>query len=201
MERQTPDKILTFGKHKGKSISQICEKEPSYIEWCISNIPEFYIYSNDLLTEFAKYDHKPTEQFLSILKSSDDKYYSTVIEKGTRSMEIWGEMMHLTGWSWQTHSPKLKNDKALYKEKIEFLNKSWASIGIDKIFIENTFPKQFTGRKGRRLVVKKKMNFTPPWGSWYDHLKNGKPSKFTELRKKINELINPLEIDHIDFID
>jgi len=201
MERQTPDKVITFGKHKGKSISQICEQEPNYIEWCVSNIPEFYIYSDDLLTELNKFGHKTTAQFISLLKIKDDKYYSTVIEKGTRSMEIWGEMMHLTGWSWQTHLPKLKNDKAFYKDKIELLINNWAKVGLDTNFIENTYPIKFTGRKGRRLVVKKKINFTPPWGSWYDHLKNGKPSKFTELRKKINEFINPMKIDHIDFVD
>jgi|GEM_PF-4980956 len=201
MERLFIDNILTFGKHKGKSISAICEIEPTYIEWCILNIPTFYIHSNDLINSFQKFNYKATEELINVLKIKDDKFWAEVIANGTRSTEIWGEMMHLSGWTWQTFPPKPKNDQGLYAEKILFLKTNWTTIFSDIHFLENTYPLWFTGKKGRRLVIKKKCDFVPPWGSWYDHLKNGKPSKFTELRKGINEKISPLEIDHIDFID
>lgn len=28
--------FLTFGKHKGKTLKQVIEEEPSYIEWCMN---------------------------------------------------------------------------------------------------------------------------------------------------------------------
>ena len=36
-----PEDILRFGKHKGKSIRQIYEDDPTYIRWCLNSIDTF----------------------------------------------------------------------------------------------------------------------------------------------------------------
>ena len=86
--------------------------------------------------------------------------------------------------------------------KIEFslsrLIVNWPTI-LDKNFGLLTKPVEFSGKKARRLVVSYKQGYLPPWGSWTNHLANGSPSIFTELRKKVNEIISPHEVDHIDF--
>lgn len=79
------------------------------------------------------------------------------------------------------------------------IQENWATI-LDNEFSSNTVPFGFSGKKLRRLVVKYREGYTPPWGSWSNHLANGTPSKFTELRKTVNELIGPHMIDHIDFV-
>lgn len=41
---------LTFGQHKGKSIEEVFKFNPHYLEWCITDIPDFLIQ----LSEFKK---------------------------------------------------------------------------------------------------------------------------------------------------
>lgn len=35
--------VFDFGKHKGETLSDVIEREPSYINWCVNNIPEFQL--------------------------------------------------------------------------------------------------------------------------------------------------------------
>jgi hypothetical protein len=44
---------LTFGKYNGKSIEQIIEIQPSYIEWCILNLEHFFV-SEDSIEEIKE---------------------------------------------------------------------------------------------------------------------------------------------------
>lgn len=32
---------FTFGKYRGKTLKEVIEKEPTYIEWCMSEITDF----------------------------------------------------------------------------------------------------------------------------------------------------------------
>jgi hypothetical protein len=47
------DKVLTFGKFKGKTILQVIEENPAYIVWCIRNVKNFTI-DNNLSKELCK---------------------------------------------------------------------------------------------------------------------------------------------------
>ena len=80
---------------------------------------------------------------------------------------------------------------------IELANK-WKEL-LDAEFSINTKPVSFSGKKFRSLLVIYQSGYLPPWGSWTNHLVNGKPSKFTELRRRVNEIIKPLAVDHIKF--
>jgi hypothetical protein len=52
----------------------------------------------------------------------------------------------------------------------------------------------------RRLVVSVSQSApSPPWGDWNRLANNESRRAFTELRRKVNTAIAPLEIDHIDF--
>lgn len=70
-------------------------------------------------------------------------------------------------------------------------------VGSDLAVITN--PLRFTGRKKRRLVVGADFNFRPPWGNWHTLGREPERRSFTALRKAVNELISPHEVDHIDF--
>jgi hypothetical protein len=41
---------IGFGKHKGKTISEVTQLEPSYLNWCMVNLEHFYI-SDEVLSE------------------------------------------------------------------------------------------------------------------------------------------------------
>ena len=42
-----PEDILRFGKHKGKSIRQVYEDDPTYIRWCLNSIDTFEMSDKD----------------------------------------------------------------------------------------------------------------------------------------------------------
>ena len=39
--------VLKFGKHKGKTVNQILQEEPDYINWCLKNIDTFQMSEKD----------------------------------------------------------------------------------------------------------------------------------------------------------
>ena len=101
-------------------------------------------------------------------------------------------------YEYHTYDKKYKPTKEEVVNAIELIKEKWKSL-MGEEFGNKTNPDSFSGNKSRSLLVFYKPEYTPPWGSWTNHLANGKPSKFTELRSKVNELIKPLAVDHIMF--
>lgn len=91
---------------------------------------------------------------------------------------------------------KPANDAA--NDALNKLSANWAMISPELAAF--TKPSRFTGTKMRRLLVTVLQGApSPPWGRW-DRLANDQSRReFTELRKRVNLTIAPLEIDHIDF--
>ena len=80
----------------------------------------------------------------------------------------------------------------------EALLNNWVSIAGELALF--TQPSRFTGAKMRRLVVSVSQSAaSPPWGQWNRLANDESRRAFTELRRKVNTTIAPLEIDHIDF--
>jgi hypothetical protein len=101
-------------------------------------------------------------------------------------------------YEYYTYDTKYKPIPEEVNHAMQTLLTNWDTIW-DSAFAPNTQPLAFTGNKRRRLLVAYNSMYQPPWGSWHNHLASGRPSKFTELRLKINELIKPIVVDHIDF--
>lgn len=95
----------------------------------------------------------------------------------------------------QFEAPKQKPPQELVVEKLAALQANWRGFGED--FWRNLAPIRITGRKRRRLLVRVNPEFRPPWGSWSS--RSTCPSAFTAFRRKINEILSPIEIDEIDF--
>ena len=91
MKTYVLETIFSFGKHKGKTLAQIVDLDPSYIEWCIINLEHFYIYEEIFLLiktvkpDFSISDHakqKLNEKCKIIMESyeyqndDDSDYYS-----------------------------------------------------------------------------------------------------------------------------
>ncbi len=117
----------------------------------------------------------------------DEKYYVEALSSYT---PFHHEMNH--------HPKAYKPTKKEVQHALVELTNKWREL-LGEEFAMNTKPVSFSGDKYRRFLVSYQTGYLPPWGSWTNHLANGRPSKFTELRSKVNELIKPLAIDHIIF--
>lgn len=51
------DTEFTFGKYEGKTIREVFEKDPKYIDFCFNNIDEFYV-SPEVMKELRQLDPK-----------------------------------------------------------------------------------------------------------------------------------------------
>ena len=117
----------------------------------------------------------------------DEKYFVSEFSSYT---PFYHEMKH--------HPKAYKPTKEEMKNALIELANKWKEL-LDEEFSINTKPVSFSGEKFRSLLVSYQSGYLPPWGSWTNHLANGKPSKFTELRSWVNVLIKPLAVDHIIF--
>jgi hypothetical protein len=50
MKFYTLDTEFTFGKFSGKTIREVIEIQPDYIDWCATNLDHFYI-TDEIITE------------------------------------------------------------------------------------------------------------------------------------------------------
>ena len=127
-------------------------------------------------------------QLIHVL-SEAEKYYVTELSNYT---PFYHEM--------KQHPKANKPTKEEVQHALEILTNKWKELLGDE-FTSKTKPVSFSGNKFRSLLVSYQSGYLPPWGSWTNHLANGKPSKFTELRSKVNNIIKPLAVDHIIFRD
>ena len=89
------------------------------------------------------------------------------------------------------------SDDALNKAMLA-LRHDWATIAGAGL-AEVCEPAEFTGLKARRLLVIVTKKYEPPWGSWIALSYGPERKTFTEFRRRVNEAIEPVGVDHIDF--
>ncbi len=75
------DTQFAFGKYEGKTVRQILDLQPSYIDWCATNLDHFYI-SEDVIGEIKNI--KPDFLLTAEGKQKmEEKYASWKIEQET----------------------------------------------------------------------------------------------------------------------
>jgi hypothetical protein len=69
---------FSFGKHKGKTVKEVLEIEPSYIKWCILNLNHFCILS-EVLKEIQVLvpEFKLNKREIRILNYKVNKWHKT----------------------------------------------------------------------------------------------------------------------------
>ncbi|MCW5714475.1 MAG: hypothetical protein KIT43_08205 [Bauldia sp.] len=103
--------------------------------------------------------------------------------------------MHL-GWN-SNPRPPVSDEMATHA--IDRLRSDWVAIvgpGLGEI----TRPLALTGPKRRRLLAWADASTQPPWGSWTSLAQGDVRRHFTRFRQAINASIQPLEVDHADFV-
>ncbi|MDR2651083.1 MAG: hypothetical protein LBC68_02035 [Prevotellaceae bacterium] len=76
------DTKFDFGKYTGKTLQEVLEIQPSYINWCIINLTHFYI-SEDVIDEIKsiKPDFTLSEEELQKLDNKYDTWNEQEIDK------------------------------------------------------------------------------------------------------------------------
>lgn len=97
----------------------------------------------------------------------------------------------------QDHQPAPVPSPAELGAAIKRLHDSWAAIAGS--LWQVCKPVEFTGAKGRRLIVVVTANAEPPWGHWDRLADQSRRHEFTAFRRRVNEVIAPHHVDHIDF--
>ena len=86
---------LTFGKCKGATLEVVIKQDPSYIRWCMENIPWFKIDEEAeivLIMHEARYDeHDRTDGWNHCYPSWYSEYPEYAHGEGDRGMFDWGE--------------------------------------------------------------------------------------------------------------
>ncbi len=106
-----------------------------------------------------------------------------------------GGPMHLP-WNYEPR-PIVSNADA--EHAVNLLQADWGKIaGPDLCNI--TRPLRLTGKKRRKLLVGVDPSATPPWGTWTALTTGPERRSFTRFRAAVNATIDPLMVDHIDFV-
>lgn len=105
------------------------------------------------------------------------------------------------GW-WPDNShwnsePRPKRTDEDVRNALQALKLNWQSV-VGEALSAALDPVAITGPKSRRLVVNVITEVVPPWGTWESA--NADPASFRDFRRRVNTLIAPLEVDHIDFV-
>lgn len=71
------DSAVKFGRFNGKTLSDIVDMQPDYIEWCIIHLDHFYI-SEDTIDNLRELNSEFTinSQMLDILKEKSKNVYT-----------------------------------------------------------------------------------------------------------------------------
>jgi hypothetical protein len=122
----------------------------------------------------------------------EDCYFASLLS--TYSIGPMGGPMYLP-WHYE---PRKKPSKEQVASGLSLLIKNWEDI-LGRDYSTISKPLGFSGKKSRRLKVGILPNTKSPWGDWNTLRKDESRRVFTDFRRKVNEIIKPLEVDHIDF--
>jgi hypothetical protein len=133
--------------------------------------------------------------FENLIPEIEESQSHMVSELSTYEIGPMGGPMYLDWGS----SPKTTSSVEEVESAFHQLATNWKEIA-GLVLASHTKPLRFTGKKRRRLLVLADPEYVPPWGSW-NMLKPGEEHRsFTRLRNRVNEIIDPMKVDHIDFV-
>lgn len=100
-----------------------------------------------------------------------------------------------------TKDPSIKPTKVELEKMISLLVSNWGQLAGE--MASYTRVVRFTGAKARRLIVRADKDRQPPWVQWNGKWGSGNSREnypdFAKFRARINDLIQPHHVDHIEF--
>ncbi|MCE1202130.1 MAG: hypothetical protein LWX09_08545 [Bacteroidia bacterium] len=83
------DSVFTFGKYEGKTIKEVFERDPKYIDFCFNNIDEFYV-SPEVMRELRAMNLAEITEPTS-LESFDDEMLDAYLDDATEELDGFDE--------------------------------------------------------------------------------------------------------------
>ncbi len=83
------DSVFTFGKYEGKTIKEVFERDPKYIDFCFNNIDEFYV-SPEVMRELRAMNLAEITGPTS-LESFDDEMLDAYLDDATEELDGFDE--------------------------------------------------------------------------------------------------------------
>ena len=117
---------FSFGKYEGKSLQEILEIQPSYIQWCIDNLDHFYI-SDQVIQKIKsiKPDFRLNQDSLDRLKEKKD-----FIKLSDTRPFVWSKLVYLANKTIFNYAP-VEND--FESEFARFLNRAEDVVTFCKV--------------------------------------------------------------------
>ncbi|HMM10831.1 MAG TPA: hypothetical protein PKE03_01890 [Bacteroidales bacterium] len=85
------DSVFTFGKYEGKTIKEVFERDPKYIDFCFNNIDEFYV-SPEVMRELKATKLSEIADPAS-LESFDDEMLDAYLDDATEELDGFDPML------------------------------------------------------------------------------------------------------------
>ena len=85
------DSVFTFGKYEGKTIKEVFERDPKYIDFCFNNIDEFYV-SPEVIRELKAMNPAEISEPL-MLDTFDDDMLDAYLDEATEELDGFDESM------------------------------------------------------------------------------------------------------------
>lgn len=83
------DSVFTFGKYEGKTIKEVFERDPKYIDFCYKNIDEFYV-SPEVMRELRATNLAEISE-PSALESFDDEFLDAYLDDASEELDGFDE--------------------------------------------------------------------------------------------------------------
>lgn len=114
------DTVFTFGKYEGKTVREILELQPKYLDWCTINLDHFYI-SDEVIEEI--------KTIISDFKISEEgeKKLSEKYENWESELENYNDDYSDYDYC---ERPTYENYNGSYAQDIE----GWSDQDIDDVF-------------------------------------------------------------------
>jgi hypothetical protein len=127
----------------------------------------------------------------------DEDFYSVAYVSNVGAWDVFANYKY--GY---TKDPSVKPTKDELERLLSLLATNWAEVAGE--IAPYTKAIRFAGSKSRRLIVRADKDRQPPWIEWNGKWGSRRNSRenypdFAVFRARINELIGPHQVDHIDF--
>ncbi|MCK9291141.1 MAG: hypothetical protein WCR58_11395 [Bacteroidales bacterium] len=100
------DSEFTFGKYEGKTIREVFEKDPNYIEFCFNNIDEFYV-SPEVMKELRQINPRYTGPSL---QEMDDDVLDSYLEEIGELDELGDAYAEDEDFNWEDEDIEIDDD-------------------------------------------------------------------------------------------
>jgi hypothetical protein len=146
-------------------------------------------------------DRDKQERWQALVKWADEHSVSHLIPELSAEDQYCTNFV-TTSYPEQNYRPDRYDEKerpsdGALAQAMSVLKHDWLKIAGEEL-ADVCNPTKITGQKKRRLLVTVTKEHKPSWGSWNSTF-GPERERFSEFRRRVNDAIAPVHVDHVDF--